>query len=269
MPLINYFMMFLACSITAPLLGQTAAHQKVLFNYGDFYPDEITGYDYVVLESAHFSTDDIAQLRETNKTVLAYVSLGEVNESAAHYQDIKEYTLGKNNLWDSHFLDLENEETAAALLDIFELNIEKKGFSGMFLDNIDNYTVYGPTPGRKNALVSFLARVRQRFPKAHFMQNAGLSVLNETQTYVNTLAIESVASAYDFKKQKYKLRKESEFLSLINELDVVHSRYDLPIILIEYANTNKLYQEIKKRLVLKPWPLFIGSIELQSIPQFY
>ncbi|HEA31234.1 MAG TPA: hypothetical protein ENH91_14800, partial [Leeuwenhoekiella sp.] len=103
--------MFLACAIAKPLDGQTIAPQKVLFNYGDVYPDEIAGYDYVILESAHFSSWDISAIKKNNGTVLAYISLGEVNEAAAHYEDIKQYTFGRNKLWNSHFLDLENKKT--------------------------------------------------------------------------------------------------------------------------------------------------------------
>ncbi|HEA31153.1 MAG TPA: hypothetical protein ENH91_14365, partial [Leeuwenhoekiella sp.] len=141
-------------------------------------------------------------------------------------------------------------------------------FDGMFLDNIDNYTIYGPTPSRKEALVKFLAKTKQKFPDAYLMQNAGVLILEDTQPYINSLAIESVATAYDFEKCKYKLRKESQFLSILHDLEKAHYDYELPIILIEYANTKKLYHEIVDRIASTGWPFFIGAIELQSIPQF-
>ncbi|WP_164076242.1 endo alpha-1,4 polygalactosaminidase [Flavimarina sp. Hel_I_48] len=250
------------------LNSQTLVRQKVLFNYGDFYPEDVAGYDYVILESAHFSSADIAVLKKNNGLVLAYVSLGEVNEGALHYDEIKQYTFGKNKLWDSHFLDIKNEETAAILLDIFELNIVEKNFDGMFLDNIDNYTIHGPTPVRKEALIEFLSKAKIKFPEAHFMQNAGVLILKDTSPYINSLAIESVATDYDFEKSKYKLRKLEQFSSILNELEQAHQDYDLPIILIEYADTKKLYNEVIDRIAYKCWPFFIGSIELQSITEF-
>lgn len=260
--------MLLACTMTKQLSAQAITHQKVLFNYADVYPDEVSGYDYVILESAHFSTADIAKIKENNDVVLAYISLGEVNEAAAHYPDIKEHTFGENKLWNSYFIDIQNKQTSSILLDIFEMNINDKGFDGMFLDNIDNYTIYGPTPSRKEALIEFLATAKGKFPDAHLMQNAGLLILNETCPYINSVAIESVATAYDFEKSEYKLRAEEEFLPIMEQLENANTHYNLPIILIEYADTTALFNEIMARISFTGWPIFIGGIELQNIPQF-
>jgi len=260
--------MVLACTMIQQLCAQEVAHQKVLFDYADVYPDDVSGYDYVILESAHFSTADIAKIKENNDVVLAYVSLGEVNEAAAHYPDIKEFTFGENKLWNSYFIDIDNKQTSSILLDIFELNIKEKGFDGMFLDNIDNYTIYGPTPSRKEALIEFLAMIKKKFPQAHLMQNAGLLILDETCPYINSLAIESVATAYDFETVEYKLRQQEEFLTIMEQLENAHTKYELPIILIEYADTTRLFNEIMERISFTEWPIFIGGIELQNIPQF-
>ena len=253
-------------SNTVHAVAQKLTQEKqVLFNYGDFYPKEVSGYEILIIESAHFDSEDIAVLKQNNKTVLGYVSLGEVNEAAAHYPKIKDFTLGKNEIWNSHILDIENDETREALIEIFDYNM-KKGLDGMFLDNIDNYTEFGPTPEKKEGLLQFLQLINIVHPNIHLMQNAGVSIIKDTNHYINSVAKESIASDYDFNSKNYQLRNNEVFNSLLNELSVEYKKYEIPLVLIEYADTPELKEAIKERLDQTPWPYFIGKIELQSIP---
>ncbi len=253
-------------SNTVQAVAQKLTQEKhVLFNYGDFYPQEVSGYEILVIESAHFDRDDITVLKQNNKTVLGYVSLGEVNEAAAHFPRIKDVTLGENEIWNSYILDIENEETRQALMEIFDYNM-KKGLDGMFLDNIDNYTEFGPTPEKKEELLSFLQSLNIIYPNIYLMQNAGVSIIKDTNEYINSVAKESIASDYDFKSKKYQLRNNEVFTKLLKELDVEFKKYEIPVVLIEYADTPELMEAIKERLGQTTWPYFIGKIELQSIP---
>ncbi|WP_197051652.1 endo alpha-1,4 polygalactosaminidase [Salegentibacter sp. Hel_I_6] len=247
-------------------VGQKLTQDKqVLFTYGDFYPGEVSDYEILVIESAHFDSEDIAVLKENNNIVLGYVSLGEVNEAAAHFPDLKDFTFGKNEIWNSHILDIENEETKETLLRIFNYNMNK-GLDGMFLDNIDNYTEFGPTPNKKNALLDFLEVIEIAFPDIYLMQNAGISILKDTHPYIEAVAKESIATDYNFNNKKYQLRDEKVFTNLLSELDKAYSDFKIPVVLIEYADTPKLKEEIKKRLAETSWPYFVGKIELQKIP---
>jgi len=242
--------------------------QSVLFCYGDFYPEKVKGYTYVILESAHFSAKDIETIKENNTYVLGYISLGEVNEAAPHYEGLKGKTLGENKLWNSHVLNLKDETTQKTLLNLFEMNMTQKGLDGMFLDNIDNYTKYGPTPENKLELVHFLKTVKQKFPDIFLMQNAGLLITENTHNFIDAIAIESVATNYDFKKNTYRLRNKKEFKQQLSQLEKIHATYNTPVIFIEYARTKKMKKNILKRIKQKNWPYFIGQIDLQNLPTF-
>ncbi|WP_141878935.1 endo alpha-1,4 polygalactosaminidase [Gramella sp. Hel_I_59] len=265
---IKYFVMGLVCfSIFSFSKCKHETGKRVLVNYGDFDPELVKGYDYVILESAHFSSEDIKILKSNNQNVLAYVSFGEVNEAAPHYQEISEYTLSKNDIWNSYVLDLENEQTRQTIFEIVRNNLETKGFDGLFLDNIDNYTSFGPTPEKLTSLVSFLKLVKAEFPKSHLMQNAGLEALDETEEYVSSIAVESVATNYNFETSEYRMRESKDFNQRIDNLKSVAQDIGLPIIIIEYADSATLKNAVKKRL--KPYQanLFIGKIELQNLPE--
>lgn len=254
------------CLNTVQLVAQKLTQEKqVLFTYGDFYPADVSGYEILVIESAHFDSEDIALLKENNETVLAYISLGEVNEAAAHFPVIKDFTFGKNEIWNSHTLDIENEKTRESLMAIFDYNM-KKGLDGMFLDNIDNYTTFGPTPEKKQALLKFLQVLNIVYPNIYLMQNAGVSIIKDTHPFIDSVAKESIASNYNFRQKKYQLRDEAVFQQLLKELKETYDEYQVPVVLIEYAETRKLKKDIKQRLAKTPWPFFIGKIDLQGIP---
>ena len=250
--------------------GVKAQDQKsdVLFCYGDFYPEQIKDYSIVVLEGIHFSKKDIEVLKKQNKTVLGYISLGEVNKDAAYYDSLKDFTLGKNEIWDSYILDLENEPTYDQLLDLFEEAMITKGLDGLFLDNVDNYGPYGPTPEKKPALLKFLAEVNTTYPEMFLLQNAGVFIAEDTHQYVDAVAIESVATNYNFNTNNYRLRNKKEFEEQVNHLKEIEKNYNLPIILIEYADTQRLRNKVLDRIKPFSWPYFIGQIELQKIPKF-
>jgi polysaccharide biosynthesis protein PelA len=240
--------------------------EKILFCYGDLFPKDAVGFDLVVLEPIHFSTDDITTFKNNNKIVLAYISLGEVNEGARHYTQLKDVTLGKNYIWNSYVLDISNAETKSVLLQLIERHLKLKGFDGIFIDNIDNYTKWGPTPEKLPALVSFLAEVKKQHPKSYILQNAGLLVLPETRPFIDAVTIESVATNYDFTSKTYKLRAKKDFKNILENIQRLKKEHDVPMILIEYATAKKQRTEIKKRIENKGIPYFIGAIELQTMP---
>ena len=262
------FMCTLCLSIFNFSKCQNSKTKKVLFNYGDFNPKKVSGYDFVIIESAHFDSEDLQILKENNETVLAYLSFGEVNESASHYREISSFTLGKNEIWNSHVLDLANRETRTSLLNSIENDIRSKGFDGIFMDNIDNYTSFGPTPGKLKGLISFLGEIKEKFPKSKLMQNAGLQVLPETISFLDAIAVESIATSYDFQKSRYQLREKEDFKRRLQHITAIQKKIDIPVILIEYANSQELYKKIQKRLKNSGMNLFVGEIELQSIPDY-
>ena len=239
----------------------------VLVCYGKLGAETIKGYEYVILEAKHYNVKEVKIIKAQNEKVFAYMSLGEVNGNAAHFKDLKSHTLGKNEIWNSYYLNLKSEKTVTVLMEIIK-NTLSKGYDGMFLDNIDNYTIYGPQKDQRKELVTLLRNIKETYPKSQFIQNAGLDLISETSLYVDGIAIESVASLYNFKDKKYNLRDEKQFNETLTRLKTINSTYKIPIILIEYADTKKLNDKIIERIKPSKFPYFIGQIDLQALPKF-
>src|SRR5688572_6307090 len=168
---------------------------NVFFCYGKLNPTEIVGFDYVILESKNYNASDIKKVKKLNGKVLAYISLGEINSQAKYYDLLKDLTLGKNENWDSYYLELKAEETSVILFSIID-KILADGYDGLFLDNIDNYTTYGFQKDQKNEIVSFIAKLKSTYPEHFILQNAGIELIPETAKFINGVVVESVASNY-------------------------------------------------------------------------
>lgn len=240
----------------------------VLICYGKLQPEEISGYHTLILEPKHYFASDIRVFKKQNKEVYAYISLGEVNVNAPHYTKLSAITTGKNEQWDSYYLDLESAKTNQVLFEIIDA-IFATGYDGLFLDNVDNFNQYGPQKKQKQALIQLIQKIKSKYPAKKLIQNAGLALVPETHKYISSLAIESVASAYDFKSQQYQLSTEEHWKSMRANLIEIQKKYQKPIILIEYADSPKLFTQIQDRSNTFDCSLFVGTIDLQELPTNY
>lgn len=247
--------------------GFAQENRRILISYGKLNPDEIKNYDLVILEANQYCKEDITTLRKHNKKVLAYICLTEVNKNTHFYKALKPYVLGKNKIWDSYYLDLSSEEVKKIIFNLLQEYIDK-GCNGFFLDNIDNVTQHGPHPEQKPYLIELIKDLRTTFKTAYITQNAGLELLDDTNDYIDDVAVESVITAYDFKDNSYQLRNKEESKNYLARLEKLSKDYNINFILIEYANNIKLYKKVKKQLQKTGHDYFVGEIELQNVPKY-
>lgn len=259
------------CVLPSLLGFETLANSEqklnVFFCYGKLNPVEIQGYDYVILESKNYNISDIKKVKKLNGKVLAYISLGEVNSQSNHFNKLKNITLGKNETWDSYYLDLKSDSTNQVLFSEIDRML-LDGYDGLFLDNIDNFTAFGFQKNQKSEIVSFLEKLKKKYPEHFILQNAGIELINDTHEFVDGIVVESVATDYTFSDNKYKLRNEKDYDIYIKRLNQLRRKYKFPIILVEYADSEVLYKEIQKRIAKTNFLYFIGTIDLQGYPNF-
>lgn len=264
---IKFFLLLIPSILISYMIFEQYNKNTVLFCYGKVNPNMIKNYNFVILEQDLFTKAEINVIKKSNKKVLAYISLGEINAHSKYFKDLKDNTLGKNKNWNSHYLNLKSEKTRNILISAIQEALNKN-FDGMFLDNIDNYSPFGPQKDDHNELSTFLKTISEKFPKNIFIQNAGIDLLPETNKFIDGVVVESVASNYTFINKKYNLRDEKDFQSRINRINEASENYKLNFILVEYADSKALYDKIVNRLKAYKYDYFIGKIDLQSIPNY-
>lgn len=263
----KHFASLLAFFSMAGLSCQELSKSPVFISYGKVNPDLIRDHKYVVLEPDVFTAFQIGLVRESNEWVLGYISLGEVSDSRSYYAQLKDKTLGKNEIWDSYYLDLSDDETQEILLEVVD-SIQAKGFNGLFLDTVDVFGPWGNSPEQADHLAVFLAKIKAKYPDFHLMQNSGIALMPKNKEYINSLALESVVTAYDFEQMKYAMRKQKGARERATSLKSVIDDYRIPVVVIEYANTKRMYRRVERQLESLGWDFFIGQIELDSFPKF-
>lgn len=263
----NLFFLLLPALLNTSLVSLPNDKSSVLVCYGKIEVAKIKGYNYVILEEKNFSKEEVSLIKKNNKKVFAYISLGEVNANASHYNLLKNNTLGKNTNWNSHYLDLKSEKTIIVLMRLIKKNLDK-GFDGMFLDNIDNFGSFGPQKSQRKELVALISKIKKQYPNHLLIQNSGAELIEDTNKYIDAMMFESVASNYSFKDNLYQLRNEVEYQTYLKRLKELQATYKLPIIIVEYADNQSLNFALINRLAATNFDYFIGKIDLQSLPTF-
>jgi endo-alpha-1,4-polygalactosaminidase (GH114 family) len=247
--------------------GNDMKISNVLFCYGKLNPSIVKDYKYVILESKHYTTDDVRVMKSHNQKIFAYISLGEINENSTHFNDLKKYTFGKNEIWSSHYISLNSKKANEILIEMVD-EIFAFGYDGLFLDNIDNYTIHGPQKDQTEKVIQLIKMIKEKYPKKMFIQNAGLDLAEETSRYIDLIAVESIATDYSFKEKKCKLRDKINFEANLSRVNTISATYSIPFIIIEYAESKPLVDQVEERLSATGFDYFIGSIDLQTIPKF-
>ena len=253
--------------LVSDAFGSETNKNTVFVCYGRLEPGSIKGYDYVIIESKYYTYYEVQKIKSQNDKVVAYISLGEINANSSYFPQFESDFSGKNEIWNSHYLNLKSEKTQTILRKMVD-NILALGYDGLFLDNVDNFSSFGPQFNQKLELIDLIKGIKTEYFDHILIQNSGLELLKETAPFVNYVVVESVASNYTFDDKSYKLRNENEFEEYINKLIEIKKKYDLPILLIEYANTFELRDAIEKRIKPSRFDYFIGNINLLTTPQF-
>ena len=267
MQLIKIIIFALPALFVSDALGNGINKNSVFVCYGRLEPETIKGYSYVILESKYYTFYEVQRIKSQNEKVVAYISLGEINANSSYFKEFKSDFSGKNEVWNSHYLNLKSEKTLEILMKMVD-NILANGYDGLFLDNIDNFSSFGPQSNQKEDVIQLIKKIKTDYFNHILIQNAGFELINETGQYIDSVVFESVASNYTFDDKSYKLRDEFEFDAYINKLVSIKNQFQMPILLIEYADTIPLRNAIEKRIKPSRFDYFIGNINLQTMPKF-
>ncbi|MFK6999744.1 endo alpha-1,4 polygalactosaminidase [Flavobacterium oreochromis] len=251
-------MLFLCFSLNAH------SKTKFLVCYGKFDVTKVSGYDLLIVESAHFTYNEVSYLKRHNKKVIAYISLGEINEDAKDYKLLKSVVSEKNTDWNSYYLDIGSSKIQKVLKSRIQ-NIFYMGYDGLFLDNIDNYTEYGVQRNLQDDLVAFIKDIKREYPTKVLVQNAGLDLVRVLYRQIDYVLIESVYTDYDFKEKKYLIRNNESFSERLGSLKQAINRYKIKPLLLEYAVDEGQIKKIRKRIKSQNMTYSISEISLQKI----
>jgi uncharacterized protein (TIGR01370 family) len=209
-------------SFLAPLVlfffpGLVQAQQiKWVCYYSDTAPlSTLSKFDLLVFDSDHHPP--LAPLKERGKTVIGYISIGEVNSTRSYFNEVKEQklTLQENKNWPgSFFIDVRNPLWTRRVVEELVPKILQKGFNGIFLDTIDNAPYLESLDARQyrgmaDAMVTLIKTIRRNYPSIKIIANRGFDILQRIEGDIDMVLGESIVDSQVRALQDLKKRRPS------------------------------------------------------------
>ena len=236
--------------------------------------DILKKFDLVVLDSGC----EPGLIREANgrPIYLGYVSIGEAEESRAHFAEIQcaPFLVDKNPDWDSWYVDVRSEQWRRFLLDRVIPEVLAKGFDGLFLDTLDTaphlekYVDSEKYRGSMDAMVSLITQIRRRYPQAWLCANRGMDLWPRIADQVDGVVLEDYATIYDFKTKRYKLLPEKTIqanMDIVREIQEKHPR--VTVLSLDYVKPGhgKRARSVIARARKDGLVPYVGPIHLDSV----
>lgn len=235
--------------------------------YAKITPEQVQDYKLVIIEPDFYTKAEIQELKATGTSIVAYMTLGEVDPNRWYFPLLEQQGfLGMNENWGSSYIDISKDEVRSILLDRVLPEIMLKEVDGLFLDTIDAVAPYGERRALAPYMVEMITGIRNRYPQATVIQNAGLFLLEETRTVIDAVLIEDIASGYDFADQTYYVKSLEEFNERADLVVSTSQKYDIPVFIVDFAVSQSAISEIKSRLDTLVSPYFISNIQLSQLP---
>lgn len=235
--------------------------------YAKVTPAQVKNYELVIVEPDFYSPEEIKSLRASGPKVIAYLTLGEVDENRWYFPKLEGHGFrGKNENWNSYYIDLEKEDVRQTILNEVIPEIAGKGVDGFFLDTIDAVSPETDRGDLQPYMVELIEAIRVKYPDKIIIQNAGLFLLDRTGDDVDAFLTEALASDYDFIDKEYMVRTDEEYNLRLGYLQHYVEENNIPYFILDYAGTPEQVEKIKTRLDTLHRPYFISNIGLSELP---
>jgi uncharacterized protein (TIGR01370 family) len=157
-------------------------------------------YGLVVVDGEEATASQVAYLRAHGAIVLGYLSVGTIEKGRRWARLVAPYKLELWEDWGEWYADVSRREYRTVIEGVVAPWILKKGFDGIFLDNVDMIESH---PAQRDGMVRLVATLRKvTRGKLLFSQN-GVSSLPLIRQHLDGWNLEDVSATYDFENGSY------------------------------------------------------------------
>ena len=264
----------LSLILTTPVSAENNSSPWAVFYGYDAPTKAFSPFNLVVLDSA--TQVPVQTLRDSGKTVLGYISLGEVASHRSYFKAVEAQgmLLEENPNWPGSFsVDLRNKQWTARVINELIPDILRRGFDGIFIDTLDNPPEWERLDpqrfqGMTTATIRLLRTIRERFPRIKIMLNRAYAILPYAGGYVDIVLGESVFSTYNFETKHYQKVDPELYRQQLEILNSARGRFpNLQIMTLDYWNADdsagidRIYTEQRKN----GFSPYVSTIELDQI----
>jgi cysteinyl-tRNA synthetase len=255
-----------------PIFRQKAEPQykSWAYNLTDMNFDRIKNskYDLVILETEkdkkHLSENVVKNIKSTNKTVFAYVSLGQAEKYRAYWKSswnkkLPPWMGDKNRIWKGVYdvNELTNQEWLAISYKIIDKVIEN-GFDGVLIAGLDD--------NKNQTEVANFVSIISKYAKSKvnnfkiFVQDTEELVNNKN--FINNIDGVVRQSVY-YEMLSTKPRSEKYINSVLENLKALRNK-EKTVLIVEYVNSSK-WDTVKSKISDNGFLGFNSNIKLNKI----
>lgn len=264
-----------AMVLLLPFSELTKNVERYCVYYGDKASLEaFSPYDLVVFDADYHPM--LEGLIQQDKTVLGYISLGEVESEREFFDQVKEegILLKENENWKgSYYVDFRDPRWTKRVIEDLIPGILFQRFDGIFLDTLDNAGDMERTDperfkGMIEAAADLVRTIRMHYPSIPIMMNRGYELLPLVGDQIDMVMGESVYADYNFETKSYQFVQEDLYLEQVKILNEAKSQFkDLKVYTLDYWNpdepdTIKKIYEVQRENGFIP---YVATIDLHKI----
>ena len=164
--------------------------------YSDVSVKEIvdTNFDLVVIDPDEFELEDITDIKNSGKIVIAYLSIGEAENYRFYWDPDALYLLEENPEWEGcYYVDYSNKEWQQIILDEYIPQIKNKGFDGLYLDTLETYNLEDDYPNcSKENMIKFVINISSSSitQELFIICQNGLEIIMNLIDYIDAVGVE-------------------------------------------------------------------------------
>lgn len=145
------------------------------------------GSGILVIEPDDYKDNEIKQLKNKGYKVLAYLSVGTIEKERNWFNTYSKYKLKQLEDWSNEYYINITKTAWKNFLIKRAITLSKRGFSGLWLDNIDVYSEYH---NKKMYTACYgIIKALKSYSKGYIMLNGGSEFLDDTIDNKNSLNI--------------------------------------------------------------------------------
>lgn len=256
------------------IVWQVACHahaqmQHIAFYYGLNPPlSELSAFDVIVVDKD--AIDPKSFKTKHGGTAYAYLSIGEMSENDYLQSGKKSWILKENKNWLSFVVDQKNLEWRNYILKTAE-QLQQLGFDGLFLDTVDSYNHFINNQllyqEQIKATAELILAIKKNNPTLKLISNRGFEIIDSIGDKLDAIAVESLFQTWNTHTQQYEAIPKTEHNRLLEKLKLIQTKFNLPIIAIDYIEPShrdearKIATQIKNYGFI-PW---VSDKELQTL----
>ncbi|NGX57492.1 MAG: hypothetical protein K940chlam3_00384 [Chlamydiae bacterium] len=270
----KFMVFFLGCMMLGNLFCAND-QEKWLFYLGDTAPIEaFEPYSIIVLDPDYHPS--IKALKEKGKTLVGYISLGEVEKWREWYEDVKNEGIlyQENKNWpDAFFVDVRDPRWTKRVIEEIIPKILQEGFDGLFFDTLDNpgfLEAENPQKycGMVEAAADLVKAIRLHYPNLLLMMQRGYEVLPKVVYDIDIMVAEDFVTTYDFENKKYLWQPKEEVdrsLKMLKEAKKRNPNLKLFAVDYWYPDQPKVIKKIYRMDRESGLDPYVGIIDLDVI----